>query len=83
MTGLRATVLLAGAALAAAPALAQGNRTPVDLSRYFEPKVDVMSPMRDGARRGTAPHRDLRAEERPARPATDHAGANSLLRQSG
>jgi len=27
---------------------AQGNRPPVDLSRYFDPKVDVMVPMRDG-----------------------------------
>ena len=27
---------------------AQGNRPPVDLSRFFDPKVDVVVPMRDG-----------------------------------
>jgi putative CocE/NonD family hydrolase len=31
-------------------AAAQGNRTPVDLSEHFQPKVDVMIPMRDGVR---------------------------------
>jgi predicted acyl esterase len=29
---------------------AQGNRAAVDLARFFEPKIDVMIPMRDGAR---------------------------------
>ena len=48
--GRVAVGLIVAAVLGAAPAAAQRNRAPVDLARYFDPKVDVMIPMRDGAR---------------------------------
>jgi len=47
---LRLAGLVVAAALGPVPAAAQRGRAPVDLARYFEPKVDVMVPMRDGAR---------------------------------
>ncbi|MGE0552130.1 MAG: CocE/NonD family hydrolase [Gemmatimonadales bacterium] len=51
MIGWRSAAFAAGLALGfATSSTAQGNRTPVDLARYFEPKIDVMIPMRDGAR---------------------------------
>ena len=47
--GVLATASVLGL-LATAPVQAQGNREMVDLSRWFEPKRDVMVPMRDGVR---------------------------------
>ena len=40
--------VLVAAAIRASDAQAQGNRPLIDLSPFFEPKVDVMVPMRDG-----------------------------------
>lgn len=47
---IRVIPLVGGALIVANLGWAQSGRTPVDLARYFRPKVDVMIPMRDGAK---------------------------------